>query len=65
MCIRDSLTSVINNLFIPSKDILIICGGDSELITQSLKTKRENIINTPNLVMEGMIIHHLSIKKSA
>ena len=24
--------------------------------------KKENIINAPNLVMEGMIIHHLSIK---
>jgi len=27
--------------------------------------KKENIINAPNLVMEGMIIHHLSIKKLA
>ena len=57
----NSLTSVINSLFNPAKDILVICGGDSELITQSLKTKKENIINAPNLVMEGMIIHHLSI----
>jgi len=29
----NSLTGVIKNLFIPSKDILIICGGDSELLT--------------------------------
>ena len=56
-------TGVINNLFIPSKDILIICGGDSEFFAKSLKTQKENIINAPNLVMEGMIIHHLSIKK--
>ena len=59
----NSLTGVINSLFNPEKDILIICGGDSQLITKSLKTKKENIINAPNLVMEGMIIHHLSNKK--
>ncbi len=61
----NSLTGVINSLFNPKKDILIICGGDSQLITKSLKIKKENIINAPNLVMEGMIIHHLSIKKLA
>ena len=61
----NSLTGVINSLFNPEKDILIICGGDSQLLTKSLKTQKENIINVPNLVMEGMIIHHLSIKKLA
>ena len=59
----NSLTGVINSLFNPEKDILIICGGDSQLLTKSLKNKKENIINAPNLVMEGMIIHHLSVKK--
>ena len=58
----NSLTGVINSLFNPTKDILIICGGDSHLVTKSLKTQKENIINAPDLVMEGMIIHHLSIK---
>ena len=58
----NSLTGAINSLFNPEKDILIICGGDSQLFTKSLKTKKENIINAPNLVMEGMIIHHLSLK---
>jgi len=58
----NSLTGVINSLFNPEKDILIICGGDSQLITKSLKTQKENIINAPDLVMEGMIIHHLSKK---
>jgi len=58
----NSLTGVINSLFNPEKDILIICGGDSQLLTKSLNTQKENIINAPNLVMEGMIIHHLSIK---
>ncbi len=59
----NSLTGVINSLFNPEKDILIICGGDSQLLTQSINTQKENIINAPDLVMEGMIIHHLSIKK--
>ena len=59
----NSVTGVINSLFNPEKDILIICGGDSQLITKSLKTKKINIINIPNLVMEGMIIHHLSLRK--
>jgi len=61
----NSLTGVINSLFNPEKDILIICGGDSQLLRKSLKTQKENIINAPNLVMEGMIIHHLSVKKLA
>ena len=60
--VMNSLTGVINSLFNPAKDILLICGGDSELFTKSLKTKKENIINVPDLVMEGMIIHQLSIK---
>ena len=58
----NSLTGVISSLFNPEKDILIICGGDSQLLRKSLKTQKENIINSPNLVMEGMIIHHLSVK---
>ena len=59
----NSLTGVINSLYNPETDILVICGGDSELLTKSLKTQKENIFNAPDLVMEGMIIHHLSIKK--
>jgi type III pantothenate kinase len=61
----NSLNGVINSLFNPKKDILIICGGDSQLVMKSLKTQKENIINAPNLVLEGMIIHHLSVKKLA
>jgi len=56
----NSLTGVTDNSFNPLKDILITCGGDSQFLTKSLKTQKENIINVPNLVMEGMIIHHLS-----
>ena len=58
----NSLTGVINSLFNPANDILVICGGDSEFLTQSLSTQKENIINAPNLVLEGMMIHYLSVK---
>ena len=58
----NSLTGVINSSFNPLEDILITCGGDSEFLTKSLRTQKKNIINVPNLVMEGMIIHHLSLK---
>ena len=61
----NSLTGVIKNSFNPTKDILITCGGDSEFLAKSLKTPKENIFIAPNLVMEGMIIHHLSVKKLA
>ena len=56
----NSLIGVINISFDPEKDILITCGGDSQLITKLLETNKRTIINSPNLVMEGMIIHHLS-----
>jgi len=58
----NSLIGVINNSFNPLKDILITCGGDSQFLTKYIKTQKENIINAPNLVMEGMIIHYLSTK---
>ena len=61
----NSLTGVIKNSFNPLKDILITCGGDSQFLTKSLETNKQNIINAPNLVIEGMIIHHLSEKKLA
>ena len=60
----NSLSGVINSSFNPLKDILITCGGDSKFLTKTLKSQKKNIINAPNLVMEGMIIHHLSLKKS-
>ena len=61
--VSNSLTGVINSSFNPLKDILITCGGDSQFLTKFLKTQKKNIIHAPNLVMEGMIIHHLSAKK--
>ena len=53
----NSLMGVINLSFNPMKDILIMCGGDSELIGSVLKQKNEEIIIAPNLVMQGMITH--------
>ena len=55
--VSNSLIGVINLSFNPAKDILIVCGGDSELIGNLLKQKNEEIIIAPNLVMEGMITH--------
>ena len=55
--VLNSIIGVINCSFNPVKDILITCGGDSELITSILKAKKTKIINLPNLVLEGMIIH--------
>tara|TARA_A100001234_G_scaffold205781_1_gene201715 strand:- start:30 stop:725 length:696 start_codon:yes stop_codon:yes gene_type:complete len=59
----NSLTGVIKSSFNPRKDILITCGGDSPFFTKSLAKNKKNIINAPNLVMEGMIIHNLSLKQ--
>ena len=61
----NSLTGVIKSSFNPLKDILITCGGDSEFLAKYLKSQKKNIFYAPNLVMEGMIIHHLSVKKLA
>ena len=55
--VYNSLIGVINFAFKPAKDILIVCGGDSELIGGGLKQKNKEIIIAPNLVMQGMISH--------
>ena len=60
--VLNSMIGVINCSFNPVKDILITCGGDSELITSILKAKKTKIINLPNLVLEGMIIHFKNSK---
>ena len=61
--VLNSMIGVINCSFNPVKDILITCGGDSELITSILKAKNIKIINLPNLVLEGMIIHFQNSEK--
>ena len=55
--VSNSLIGIINLSFDTTKDILIICGGDSELIGSVLKKKHKEIIIAPNLVMQGMISH--------
>ena len=60
--VLNSLIGLIKLSFNPLEDILITCGGDSELVTKILKVKNNEVINAPNLVMEGMIIHFQSTK---
>ena len=55
--VYNSLISVINLSFERTKDILIICGGDAELIGSGLKKNNNELIIAPNLVMQGMISH--------
>ena len=55
--VYNSLIGVINLSFDQTKDILIICGGDAELIGSGLKQNDKEIIIAPNLVMQGMISH--------
>ena len=60
--VSNSITGLINSSFNPRNDILVTCGGDSELMTKILNQKDKDIIKEPNLVMKGMIIHHQSQK---
>jgi len=55
--VANSLMGLIHLSFDPAKDILIMCGGDSELIGNGLKQKNNEIIIAPDLVMQGMISH--------
>ena len=55
--VYNSLIGVINLSFNQEKDILILCGGDSELIGSRFKQKNKGIIIAPDLVMQGMISH--------
>ena len=53
--VYNSITGAINISFDRTKDILILCGGDANLIGNTLKQEIKNIIIEPNLVMHGMI----------
>ena len=53
--VYNSITGAINIAFDKTKDILILCGGDANLIGNSLKKEIKNLIIEPNLVMYGMI----------
>ena len=53
--VYNSIAGAINMAFDRTKDILILCGGDANLIGNSLKKEIKNFIIEPNLVMYGMI----------
>ena len=53
--VYNSITGAIKITFDSTKDILILCGGDANLIGNSLKKEIKNFIIEPNLVMYGMI----------
>ena len=53
--VYNSITGAINMAFDRTKDILILCGGDANLIGNSLKKEIKNFVIEPNLVMYGMI----------
>ncbi len=53
--VYNSIIGAIHLSFDRKKDILILCGGDANLIGNSLKQEIKNFILEPNLVMYGMI----------
>jgi len=53
--VYNSIIGAIKISFDSTKDILILCGGDANLIGNSLKKEIKNFIVEPNLVMYGMI----------
>ena len=53
--VYNSIIGAINISFDRKKDILILCGGDANLIGNSLKKEIKDLIIEPNLVMYGMI----------
>tara|TARA_Y100001978_G_C23701061_1_gene440972 strand:+ start:1272 stop:1964 length:693 start_codon:yes stop_codon:yes gene_type:complete len=62
--VYNSLLGAINLSFNENKDLLIICGGDAELIGKELQnTYNKNIKIKPNLVLTGMILFHELIHK--
>ena len=50
-----SLVGTIKQLFNPQEDILIICGGDTKLISTYLNYQKHEMIIDPDLVMKGMM----------
>ena len=56
--VYNSIIGAINISFDKTKDILILCGGDANLIGNSLRKEIKSFIVEPNLVMHGMIFLH-------
>ena len=53
--VYNSIVGAIDSSFNRDEDILILCGGDSEFVGESMRKKIKNIIIEPDLVMHGMI----------
>ena len=53
--VYNSIIGAINLSFDAAEDLLIFCGGDSNLIKNSIKQDIQNCIVEPDLVMYGMI----------
>ena len=53
--VYNSIIGAINLSFHPKEDLLILCGGDSNLIKKSIIQTVPNCIIEPDLVMYGMI----------
>ncbi len=53
--VYNSITGAIKIAFDQTKDVLILCGGDANLIGNSLKKEITNFFIEPDLVMYGMI----------
>ena len=56
--VYNSIMGAINVSYNRRKDILILCGGDANLIGNSLRKEIKSFIVEPNLVMHGMIFLH-------
>ena len=54
--VYNSIIGAIHLSFNPKQDLLILCGGDANLIGKSIKQEIRNIIIKPDLVMYGMIL---------
>ena len=62
--VYNSIIGAIHLSFDPKKDLLILCGGDANLIGKSIKKEIKNILIETNLVMYGMILSsnkHISL----
>ncbi len=53
--VYNSIFGAIKLSFNPKQDVLILCGGDSKFIGETIRKEIKNIIIEPNLVMYGMI----------
>ena len=53
--VSSAIIGAINFSYNCKEDILVFCGGDSELFSKLMQSQTNRIILKPNLVMEGLI----------